>query len=183
MVISSPCLTDIKNWPVQSKWLMLASPKQTTLALVIPEQTTTSKETSNPFMAGSLPKTTKPTNLVLLCSCVASLLRCCNEKLKNFKISKSSSSSKKGLKNRSVFEYILLTFKKLILKKHEVSLDLSRLATTLNRLERSNQIRINKWYLIRLATCTTEREVFTSCISTRRPILDDYKKGKKTTKI
>ncbi|GJW15186.1 hypothetical protein Tco_0019319 [Tanacetum coccineum] len=76
--------------------------------------------------------------------CVASLLRCCNEKLKNFKISKSSSSSKKGLKNRSVFEYILLTFKKLILKKHEVSLDLSRLATTLNRLERSIQIGINK---------------------------------------
>ncbi|GJR48423.1 putative ribonuclease H-like domain-containing protein [Tanacetum coccineum] len=76
--------------------------------------------------------------------CVARLLRCCNEKLKNFKISKSSSSSKKGLKNRSVFEYILLTFKKLILKKHEVSLDLSRLATTLKRLERSNQIGINK---------------------------------------
>ncbi|GJW23668.1 hypothetical protein Tco_0034290 [Tanacetum coccineum] len=30
-------------------------------ALAIPEQTTTGKEISNPFMAGSLPKTTKPT--------------------------------------------------------------------------------------------------------------------------
>ncbi|GKE41502.1 hypothetical protein Tco_1468786 [Tanacetum coccineum] len=39
----------------------LASPKQTVLALAIPEQTATGKETSNPFMAGSLPKTTRPT--------------------------------------------------------------------------------------------------------------------------
>ncbi|GJS55347.1 reverse transcriptase domain-containing protein [Tanacetum coccineum] len=117
MVISSPYLTDIKNWLVQSKRHLLASLKQTTLALAILEQTAT----------------------------VASLLRCCNEKLKNFKISKSSSSSKKGLKNRSVFEYILLMFKKLILKKHEVSLDLSRFATTLNRLERSIQIGINTY--------------------------------------
>ncbi|GJS90527.1 hypothetical protein Tco_0773163 [Tanacetum coccineum] len=75
MVISSPCLTDIKNWLVQSKRLLLASPKQTALALAIPEQTATGKETSNPFMA--------------------------------------------------------------------VSLDLSRLATTLNRLERSIQTGIN----------------------------------------
>ncbi|GJU17578.1 hypothetical protein Tco_1145544 [Tanacetum coccineum] len=30
-------------------------------ALAIPEQTATGKEISNPFMAGSLPKTTKPT--------------------------------------------------------------------------------------------------------------------------
>ncbi|GJU05017.1 reverse transcriptase domain-containing protein [Tanacetum coccineum] len=76
MVISSPCLTDIKNWLVQSKRLLLASPKQTALALAIPEQTATGKEISNPFMA--------------------------------------------------------------------VSLDLSRLATTLNRLERSIQIGINR---------------------------------------
>ncbi|GJW40573.1 hypothetical protein Tco_0066418 [Tanacetum coccineum] len=39
----------------------LASPKQMALALAIPEQTTTGKEISNPFMAGSLPKTTWPT--------------------------------------------------------------------------------------------------------------------------
>ncbi|GJW92043.1 ribonuclease H-like domain-containing protein [Tanacetum coccineum] len=51
MVISLLCLTDIKNWLVQSKRLLLASPKQTALALVIPEQTATGKETSNPFMA------------------------------------------------------------------------------------------------------------------------------------
>ncbi|GJX51852.1 hypothetical protein Tco_0278697, partial [Tanacetum coccineum] len=39
----------------------LAIPEQTASALAIPEQTDTSKETSNPFMAGSLPKTTRPT--------------------------------------------------------------------------------------------------------------------------
>ncbi|GJX36132.1 hypothetical protein Tco_0247689 [Tanacetum coccineum] len=37
----------------------LASPKAN--ELTIPEQTATGKGTSNPFMAGSLPKTTKPT--------------------------------------------------------------------------------------------------------------------------
>ncbi|GKA74493.1 ribonuclease H-like domain-containing protein [Tanacetum coccineum] len=47
----------------------LASPKQTALALAIPEQTATGKEISNPFMAGSLPKTTS-----WYC-CVAELLR------------------------------------------------------------------------------------------------------------
>ncbi|GJR05131.1 hypothetical protein Tco_0528115 [Tanacetum coccineum] len=36
------------------------SPEQTASALAIPEQTTIGKEISNPFMAGSLPKTTKP---------------------------------------------------------------------------------------------------------------------------
>ncbi|GKA47382.1 hypothetical protein Tco_0740265 [Tanacetum coccineum] len=76
MVISSPCLTDIKNWLVQKQTAFeLASPKQMTLgkdisnplivgsfysneALAIPEQTDTGKEISNPFMAGTLPKTT-----------------------------------------------------------------------------------------------------------------------------
>ncbi|GJY71012.1 hypothetical protein Tco_0474715 [Tanacetum coccineum] len=101
--------------------------------LAIPEQTATGKEISNPFMARSLPKTTRPTYLS----------------------QKSSSSSKRRLKNSYVFGYILQVIKKLKLKKHEVStastsvstgsrvstvsisLDLSRLATTLNRLERS----------------------------------------------
>ncbi|GJV79290.1 putative ribonuclease H-like domain-containing protein [Tanacetum coccineum] len=103
--------------------------------LVISEKTATGKETSNPFMAGSLPKTTRLTY---------------------------SSSSKSKLKNSYVFGYILQVIKKLKLKKHEVStastsvstgsrvstvsisLDLSRLATTLNRLERSIQIGVNK---------------------------------------
>ncbi|GJT01424.1 hypothetical protein Tco_0822593 [Tanacetum coccineum] len=57
MVINSPCLTDTKNWLFQCKWHLLASPKQTTLELAIPGQTATGKESSNPFMAGSLPKT------------------------------------------------------------------------------------------------------------------------------
>nr|GEU78014.1 hypothetical protein [Tanacetum cinerariifolium] len=39
----------------------LTSPKQTDHALATPEQTATDKETSNSFMAGSLPKTTEPT--------------------------------------------------------------------------------------------------------------------------
>ncbi|GJV96502.1 hypothetical protein Tco_1548079 [Tanacetum coccineum] len=47
MLISSPCLTDIKNWLVQSKWLLLASPKQKTLG----------KDFSNALMADRLPKT------------------------------------------------------------------------------------------------------------------------------
>ncbi|GJQ89840.1 hypothetical protein Tco_0000979 [Tanacetum coccineum] len=91
--------------------------------LASPEQTASGKDFSNPLIADSLLKTiwfsTHHASQANGYCCVASLLRCCNEKLKNFKISKSSSSSKKGLKNRSVFEYILLTFKKLILKKHE----------------------------------------------------------------
>nr|GEW57321.1 hypothetical protein [Tanacetum cinerariifolium] len=45
MVINSPCLTDKKE-------------------LAIPEQMTTGKELSNLLMAGSLPKTTLPTNLL-----------------------------------------------------------------------------------------------------------------------
>ncbi|GJR16332.1 ribonuclease H-like domain-containing protein [Tanacetum coccineum] len=72
----SAMLQDQKLVYIDSK--ELASPKQTALALAIPEQTATGKEISNPFMA--------------------------------------------------------------------VSLDLSRLATTLNRLERPIQIGINKWY-------------------------------------
>ncbi|GJU16406.1 hypothetical protein Tco_1144372 [Tanacetum coccineum] len=95
------------------------------------------------------------------------LLRCCKDD-KDWKLmhdfaksQKSSSSSKNRLKNSCVFGYILQVIKKLKLKKHEVStastsvstgsivsivsisLDLSRLATTLNRLERSIQIGIN----------------------------------------
>ncbi|GKC75704.1 hypothetical protein Tco_1126478 [Tanacetum coccineum] len=57
MVINSPCLTNTKNWLFQCKWHLLASPKKTTLELAIPGQTATDKESSNPFMAGSLPKT------------------------------------------------------------------------------------------------------------------------------
>ncbi|GJX64481.1 hypothetical protein Tco_0298824 [Tanacetum coccineum] len=51
MVLSSPCFT-VKSWLVQD---------QTVPELAIPEQTDTGKGTSNPLMAGSLPKTTKPT--------------------------------------------------------------------------------------------------------------------------
>ncbi|GKB37438.1 hypothetical protein Tco_0882380 [Tanacetum coccineum] len=47
MVISSPCLTDIKNWLVQSKRLLFASPKQTALG----------KDISNPLIVDSLLKT------------------------------------------------------------------------------------------------------------------------------
>nr|GEV74544.1 putative ribonuclease H-like domain-containing protein [Tanacetum cinerariifolium] len=53
MVYNLPCLTHIKNWLVQIKrslsWLVQ---KQTALG-----QMTTGEEISNPFMAGSLPKT------------------------------------------------------------------------------------------------------------------------------
>ncbi|GJU74912.1 hypothetical protein Tco_1266317 [Tanacetum coccineum] len=76
MVISSPCLTDIKNWLVQKQtdfgkdfsnpftadsllktiWFLTHhashAPCYRTEALAIPEQTATSKEISNPFMTG-----------------------------------------------------------------------------------------------------------------------------------
>ncbi|GJW73346.1 hypothetical protein Tco_0132716 [Tanacetum coccineum] len=82
MVISSPCLTDIKNWLVQKQmafskdflnpfiadsllktiWFSTHhashAPCYSNEALAIPEQKATGKEISNPFMAGSLPKTT-----------------------------------------------------------------------------------------------------------------------------
>ncbi|GJW53893.1 hypothetical protein Tco_0097978 [Tanacetum coccineum] len=89
MVFNSPCFM-VKSWLVQDQtvlgkdysnlliadsllktiWFInapcygneaLASPKAN--ELTIPEQTATGKGTSNPFMAGSLPKTTKPTYL------------------------------------------------------------------------------------------------------------------------
>ncbi|GKA53534.1 hypothetical protein Tco_0746849, partial [Tanacetum coccineum] len=50
----------VKSWLVQDQTVLaLASPKANDKELSIPEQTATSKETSNPLMAGSLPKTTK----------------------------------------------------------------------------------------------------------------------------
>ncbi|GJY45542.1 hypothetical protein Tco_0434605 [Tanacetum coccineum] len=75
MVISSPCLTDIKNWLVQKQtafgkdfsnpftadsllktiWFSTHHASHNE-ALAIPEQTATGKEISNSFMAGSLPK-------------------------------------------------------------------------------------------------------------------------------
>ncbi|GKB94530.1 hypothetical protein Tco_0980667 [Tanacetum coccineum] len=142
MVISSPCLTDIKNWLVQSKRLLLASPKQTTCV----------KDFSNPLMVDSLPKT-------IWLSMHHDIAM--KHWLFQSKRLLSSSSSKSRLKNSYVFGYSLQVIKKLKLKKHEVStastfvstgsrvstvsisLDLSILATTLNRLERSIQIGIN----------------------------------------
>ncbi|GJS23049.1 hypothetical protein Tco_0451681 [Tanacetum coccineum] len=53
MVISSPCLTDTKNWLVQSKRLwVINAPCYCNKALTSPVQTTTGKDTSNPLMAG-----------------------------------------------------------------------------------------------------------------------------------
>ncbi|GKC95479.1 hypothetical protein Tco_1160921 [Tanacetum coccineum] len=50
----------VKSWLVHDQTVhALASPKANELA--IPEQTATGKGTSNPLMAGSLPKTIKPT--------------------------------------------------------------------------------------------------------------------------
>ncbi|GJX51068.1 hypothetical protein Tco_0277913 [Tanacetum coccineum] len=101
----------------------LASPEQTALALAIPEQTATSKEISNPFMAKA-------------------------KEFQDYKVTKELKFIKEKIKSSSVFGYILQVFKKLKLKKHEVSLDLSRLATTLNRLERSYQTGIYNQYCV-----------------------------------
>ncbi|GJV79644.1 hypothetical protein Tco_1515514 [Tanacetum coccineum] len=52
----------VKSWLVHDQTVhALASPKANDEELSIPEQTATGKGTSNPLMAGSLPKTTKPT--------------------------------------------------------------------------------------------------------------------------
>ncbi|GJT63440.1 putative ribonuclease H-like domain-containing protein [Tanacetum coccineum] len=60
LVLNSPCFM-VKSWLVHDQTVhALASPKAN--ELTIPEQTATGKGTSNPFMAGSLPKTTKPTS-------------------------------------------------------------------------------------------------------------------------
>ncbi|GJY43499.1 hypothetical protein Tco_0431712 [Tanacetum coccineum] len=80
MVISSSCLTNIKNWLVQKQtafgkdfsnpftadsllktiWFLTHhashAPCYSNKALAIPEQTDTGKEISNPFMAGSFTK-------------------------------------------------------------------------------------------------------------------------------
>ncbi|GJS56470.1 hypothetical protein Tco_0629832, partial [Tanacetum coccineum] len=53
MVFNSPCFT-ANSWLVQD---------QTVLALATPGQTETGKESSNPFMAGSLPKTINSNNV------------------------------------------------------------------------------------------------------------------------
>ncbi|GJV20232.1 hypothetical protein Tco_1369252 [Tanacetum coccineum] len=77
--------------------------------LASPEQMASGKDFSNPLIADTLLKTiwfsTHHASQANGYCCVASLLRCCNEKLKNFKISKSSSSSKKGLKNRRLLGF------------------------------------------------------------------------------
>ncbi|GKA44072.1 hypothetical protein Tco_0736796 [Tanacetum coccineum] len=52
-VLNSPCFL-VKSWLVQDQTVLDEE-------LSIPEQTATGKGTSNPLMAGSLPKTTKPT--------------------------------------------------------------------------------------------------------------------------
>ncbi|GJS47103.1 hypothetical protein Tco_0597224 [Tanacetum coccineum] len=105
MVISSPCLTDIKNWLVQSKRLLLASPKQTALG----------KDFSNPLMVDSLPKT------IWLSMHHVIAMKHWLFQSKRLLSQKSSSSSKSRLKNSYVFGYILQVIKKLKLKKHEVS--------------------------------------------------------------
>ncbi|GKB31432.1 hypothetical protein Tco_0870833 [Tanacetum coccineum] len=82
MVLNSPCFT-VKSWLVQdqtvpgkdkSSLLIVDSLLKTIMfsihlvvyneKLAIPEQMATGKGTSNPLMAGSLPKTTKPTRTI-----------------------------------------------------------------------------------------------------------------------
>ncbi|GJS91654.1 hypothetical protein Tco_0774290 [Tanacetum coccineum] len=60
MVLNTPCFT-VKSWLIQD---------QTVPELAIPEQTATGKGTSNPLMAGGLPKTTKPTYSLYRRHCV-----------------------------------------------------------------------------------------------------------------
>ncbi|GJS13428.1 putative reverse transcriptase domain-containing protein [Tanacetum coccineum] len=143
MVISSPCLTDIKNWLVQKQtafgkdfsnpftadsllktiWFSTHhashAPCYSNEALAIPEQTATGKEISNPFMAGED------------CWVLEDFTTYCCW----FNIGAAS-------------EDLVLLRK--IEENRLISLDLSRLATTLNRLERSIQIGIYTLLLLHL---------------------------------
>ncbi|GJU88056.1 hypothetical protein Tco_1300479 [Tanacetum coccineum] len=78
-VLNSPCFRVSVGFSLHDQTVhALASPKAN--ELTIPEQTATSKGTSNPLMAGSLPKTTKPLVDCCLEKDVAVLLRrqsCC----------------------------------------------------------------------------------------------------------
>nr|GEW95919.1 putative ribonuclease H-like domain-containing protein [Tanacetum cinerariifolium] len=94
-----------------------------------PKQTTLGKDFSNPLMADSLPKT-----IWLSMHHVIAMKRWLfqSKRLLMTKYQMSSSSLKSRLENNKVFGYILQVIKTPKLKKHEVSLDLSRLAITLN---------------------------------------------------
>ncbi|GJT33825.1 hypothetical protein Tco_0924244 [Tanacetum coccineum] len=99
----------------------LTSLEQTTSELASPKQTALGKDFSNPLIVDSSLKTIwlSMYHVITMKHWLFQskrLLVCCDEKLKNFKITKKQKSSSS-------------------LKK--VGLDLSRLATTLNRLERS----------------------------------------------
>ncbi|GJX62016.1 hypothetical protein Tco_0294916 [Tanacetum coccineum] len=120
MVISSPCLTDIKNWLVQSKRLLLASPKQMALG----------KDFSNRLMVDSLPKT------IWLSMHHVIAIKHWLFQSKRLLSQNSSSSSKSRLKNSYVFGYILQVIKKLKLKKHKVSkaIDASNIVSTVVEL-------------------------------------------------
>nr|GEY49054.1 hypothetical protein [Tanacetum cinerariifolium] len=72
MVINSPCLTDKEELAIPGKTttaqqMVINSPCLTDKKeLAIPGKTTTGKELSNSLMAGSLPKTTLPTQLTVI---------------------------------------------------------------------------------------------------------------------
>ncbi|GJT52730.1 putative reverse transcriptase domain-containing protein [Tanacetum coccineum] len=133
MVINSPCLTDTKNWLFQCKRHLLASPKQTALELAIPGQTATGKESSNPFMAGSLPKTIhfcdslqsdedsfELIELMILCTNFLTMRLPLLMRLQMM-LEIRTTRFQIAIRSEEVFGYILLMIKKLTQKKLDVN--------------------------------------------------------------
>ncbi|GJZ34566.1 hypothetical protein Tco_0580383 [Tanacetum coccineum] len=120
-------LVDVEN---DTEGKELASPKQTALELAIPRQTATGKESSNPFMAGSLPKTihfcySLPSDkdsfelieLMILCTNFLTMVRDLENLKTSHLLKKDFLQIKRAEDDKEEFGYILLVIKKLTLKK------------------------------------------------------------------
>ncbi|GJV21864.1 putative ribonuclease H-like domain-containing protein [Tanacetum coccineum] len=170
--------TNGHQFTMSNKHQELASPEQTASALAIPGQTTTGKESSNPLMADSLPKTIQSNDLPLLRGYTLGSREDSLKLMELMEFVQNSTASTNvngevelttsidgqaktiteaslrrhlkledtggvtSLPNIEIFKQLSLMgyatdYDKLTFQK--VSLDLSRLATTLNRLERSIQ--------------------------------------------
>ncbi|GJY54716.1 hypothetical protein Tco_0446380 [Tanacetum coccineum] len=78
----------------------LASPKQTAIAMASPKQTAIGKDSSNPFMAGSLPKTTLCIDNILnqshICYALTKKPEVCVSFIKQFWRSAEASTDENG---------------------------------------------------------------------------------------
>ncbi|GJX20206.1 hypothetical protein Tco_0222883 [Tanacetum coccineum] len=129
----------LKKYDFNAASKELASPEQMASELAIPEQTATGKESSNPFMAGSLPKTIHLCDLLQSDEDSFELI----ELMIHFKVMRGglmmqmqrlplltrlqmmletrTTRFQTAIRSKEVFGYILLKIKKLTQKKLDVS--------------------------------------------------------------